>query len=360
MPDSIFDDLYRYNGWANQKLFNLCEGLSDSQLDQPREMGLGSLRNTLFHIVFVEELWLERWQQKPWRALSADSGGATLTLMKDKFDAVAAERQQLIETHRSARWQIRIDYKDSRGNPYQNSLDEMLLHVVNHGIHHRAQALSYLKNFGRTVRGGLDYLFYKIANPSQPQDADSVQKLRERGLDTASGSSSTPEWDPDLVRNWFAYSDWANDRLKPLIETMSPGQLDLDQNLGVGTLRKTTMHLFDAERWWYHNWTQGPTNWSELPSSTSLVELSDLESTLRADRNRFLEGLTQATSSQPVTAIVPGGPRLTFALIESALQLCGHGSHHRAQLLNMLRREGQQPPGIDYILWRRERNPPAG
>jgi uncharacterized damage-inducible protein DinB len=36
------------------------------------------------------------------------------------------------------------------------------------------------------------------------------------------------------------------------------------------------------------------------------------------------------------------------------IQLCGHGTHHRAQLINMLRHSQCSPPACDYIVWVRE------
>jgi uncharacterized damage-inducible protein DinB len=59
---TIIEDLYSANEWAWQRIFLLCDGLSDEQLDAPREMGLGSLRATLFHILTAEQIWLERWR----------------------------------------------------------------------------------------------------------------------------------------------------------------------------------------------------------------------------------------------------------------------------------------------------------
>ena len=39
----LFSSLYAYNQWANEKIVQLCAGLTDAQLDQPKEMGFGTL-----------------------------------------------------------------------------------------------------------------------------------------------------------------------------------------------------------------------------------------------------------------------------------------------------------------------------
>ena len=44
----------------------------------------------------------------------------------------------------------------------------------------------------------------------------------------------------------------------------------------------------------------------------------------------------------------------TFTLGESMLQLCSHGTHHRAQIANMFRHVGAEVPALDYIAMKRD------
>jgi len=53
MANTILEDLYRHNRWANAHIVRLCDGLTDDQLDQPRELGFGTLRNTVFLIFWL-------------------------------------------------------------------------------------------------------------------------------------------------------------------------------------------------------------------------------------------------------------------------------------------------------------------
>lgn len=174
MNTTILEDLYSANEWAWQRLLRLCEGLSDEQLDAPREMGFGSLRATLFHMFVSEQIWLERWTGRPWRPFPMDPAGATLAEINEGMQRTRRERQQLLDDERATGWRRVVTYLDSKQNEYRKPLDELLHHVANHGVHHRAQALSYLKGFGRTVPVGLDYLFYRLARPSVAQDDATV------------------------------------------------------------------------------------------------------------------------------------------------------------------------------------------
>lgn len=54
----------------------------------------------------------------------------------------------------------RVEYQNSRGGKFENSIFEMLFHAVNHSTYHRGQINSLLKQNG--VKPVLtDYIFYK-------------------------------------------------------------------------------------------------------------------------------------------------------------------------------------------------------
>ena len=102
-PD-MMDDLYAYNDWANAKVIELCDGLTDEQLDAPRPIGFGTLRATIFHILTAEEVWLERWKSVPWREFPTDPAGLTIAAMGERLQELSQQRRDLIAEGRGSRW----------------------------------------------------------------------------------------------------------------------------------------------------------------------------------------------------------------------------------------------------------------
>ena len=349
----IIDDLYRSNSWANARIVALCDGLTDAQLDEPHEMGLGSLRNTVFHILTAEEIWLERWNAVPWRPFPTDAAGLPIPEMGQRLERVAAERQALIDRERADGWQRKCEYKDSRGDAYRDRLGGLLLHVANHGIYHRAQALNYLKRFGRTVPGGLDFIFFRFAKPNVAQEPATIETMRKFGLEVSTGSSPPVDWDAKVIRDYFAYGDWCNSMLLDLAAPLDDAALDHDFAMGLGSARKTALHLADAERWWIKSWTTGPSQFDKAPVTTSIAELRAQWLQIIADRNRFIDSLDASSAQRVVTALI-GPMSVRVPVIESLVQLCSHGTHHRAQLINMLRHSGVKSPASDYSIWQRK------
>lgn len=354
----MINELYDYDDWANGRLLRMCAGLSDQQLDQPRELGFGSLRATLFHILQAERLWLDRWQGRPWAPLATDPQGISLDELERAMQLVAAERNELLDREEPTDFTRVVQYADTRGNRYAHHLDDLLLHVANHGIHHRAQALHYLKHCGRTVVGGLDYLFYKLACPDVRHEPASDDMLRAYGLEVATAAGSEVRADLPRLRRLFGYGDWAFHKVLDAAAALDDAALDHPFEMGKGSLRRNLLHIHDAELWWLRNWTQGPTLFAGLPESTRLPELAERWAAVSADRDRFLADLdAQAASRVVQVQVQAAGPPLRFRVVESLLQLCGHGTHHRAQVVNQLRHSGVKLGSIDYIIWVRETSP---
>ena len=347
---TIIEDLYSSNAWALQRLFRLCEGLSDAQLDAPREMGFGSLRATLFHILVSEQIWLERWNGLAWRPFPTDPERISLEEIAAGLQRVARERQQLIDNERATLWQRVVTYRDRQGNENRKPLDDLLLHVANHGIHHRAQALSYLKGFGRTVPVGLDYLFYRLARPSVVQEDATVASLRGFGLEINSAPGFEVTWETERVRRYFAYHDWANARILELAAGLDDSALNRDFDLGFGSIRKTLAHLHDVEPGWLKTWIESSATFARSNPHIPVSELQASWSEVARRRNEFLASVDDA-AAQRVVVVAFGGPPIKFRIIESLVQICAHGTHHRAQLINMLRHSGVTAPALDYVAW---------
>lgn len=349
---SIYQDLFDHNDWAHARIFAMCDGLSDEQLDRSRAMGLGSLRNTLFHNLEAEKLWLERWQGQAWRPLQVDARGASVAEIAQQAAQVAEKRNALIRHESRSGFSRVVQFQDLRRRAWSFPVGRLLHHVANHGVHHRAQALSFLRSFERTVPAGLDYLFWKLARPSCTLPEQSVEPLRAYGLEAAAAQGKMPEFDRDTVQAYFDYGDWAMRQVLLVAEPLNDAQLDQPFEMGPGSLRKTLEHLLNAERWWNANWAKDHSPFPKYDVPLSLSEMKSQLGGISEQRNEFVQSLDEGTASRIVN-ITAGGPPTCLRVTESMLQLGSHGTHHRAQCLNMLRQLKVVPPAIDLIDWLR-------
>jgi uncharacterized damage-inducible protein DinB len=321
--------LFVHNDWARDKLLRIAAGLDESMLDTPLEMGPGSLRLTLQHLWRTERWWLDRWQGLPEEPDKREPPDPTMSMARlaEHFAATAAEREALLDEAGPAGESVPRQFMGF-GAEQSAPLGDLMLHVCNHGFHHRAQVLNMLRRLGADTPR-IDYLFLTI-----------------------DGDPPAVDYDPPTIAEYYRYADWARQQVHTLAAALPDDRLDQTLEMGRGTLRKTLLHIYDAECWWMDNWSGTPAErFSPLPDTTTLDELQGLFKTTATRRFELLDAVDGGELHRKVTARPVADHELTFALGETMIQLCGHGTHHRAQALNMLRRLGVTVPDIDYVDW---------
>ena len=346
----LMDDLFAYNAWANERVWRLCEGLDDAALDAPQPIGFGTLRATLYHILVAEEVWVERWERKPWRPFPKDPEGAAPRAMAERLPVAAAARQVILDAGREDRWSQEIEFVDSRQQPHRWRLVDQLLHVVNHGTHHRAQALQFLKRLGRSAGPGLDYIIYRLGSSAVPQSAAAAETLRGFGFDVAVRDDPPPAWDGQIVLRWFVYHDWATEQILNLAASAEEAQLDIDHNIGRGSIRGNLLHMYDAERAWVGRWAGRNNPVADQSGPLAIAELRGRWADLAIERNAWLNAVEPAEIDRVIeVSFGSGRPSLRFQLGETILQTVNHAVHHRSQVINQLRRTGVEVRNIDLL-----------
>lgn len=144
-----FQMLARYNRWANARLYEATGQLSDADWRAPRQVFFGSIRHTLNHLLVGDRLWRGRITGEPLgpytldQILHDDQAGLAAARV-DEDDALVAMTEALTE----ARIAAVLSYRDSRGNPHQTPLLQVLGHLFNHQTHHRGQVHALMTQAG--------------------------------------------------------------------------------------------------------------------------------------------------------------------------------------------------------------------
>jgi uncharacterized damage-inducible protein DinB len=144
MPEGLVE-LFRHNVWANQLLFDTCEGLSGAQLDATVVGTFGSIRNTLLHVVGAQERYV---------AALAETGPVSVIRERDPFPSLAELRdgartsgEALIELAAQSQPGA-IVTTTLRGEGYTLPIWLLLVQAINHGTEHRAQIAAILTQQG--------------------------------------------------------------------------------------------------------------------------------------------------------------------------------------------------------------------
>jgi uncharacterized damage-inducible protein DinB len=111
------------------------------------------------HLLAAQQIWINRCKGLPEMAELYDPDWQANTFEKLINDTHTAWID-FISGLEPEDFQNIIPYKNSRGERYENKIEDILAHVINHGTHHRAQAGQQLKFVGVEKLPLTDYIFY--------------------------------------------------------------------------------------------------------------------------------------------------------------------------------------------------------
>jgi uncharacterized damage-inducible protein DinB len=144
-----FRDLLIYNQWANYRILVALE-----ELKSPNDTHL-----SLFsHILSAQIIWLNRikalatspfpiWEQYK------------LTELRSMTEESSANWINYLDKHRFDTFEEMIFYTNSIGEKHENTIREIISHVLNHSTYHRGQIAKQLRKIG-VQPPDTDYIIY--------------------------------------------------------------------------------------------------------------------------------------------------------------------------------------------------------
>jgi uncharacterized damage-inducible protein DinB len=151
-----FKTLYDYNYWANAKILEAAEHVSEAQFIEETKDGHGSLRATLVHLLSAEWIWRSRWQ-----GTSPVENLPTLEALPERWREEERQMRWFLAELGEEEVQRVVRYTNTRGQTYAAPLWQMMGHLVNHGTQHRSEAAMILSRLGYSP-GDLDMLIFLI------------------------------------------------------------------------------------------------------------------------------------------------------------------------------------------------------
>jgi len=147
-----------YTAWASRCLVEAAAKLSPEELTRDFQTSDHSVLGTLAHVFAADRIWLARMTAES-PATFISEADHRLTVLQNDWPALLARWKQWAAGLTDATAQAVVAYKDMRGNSYSQPIWQVVLHVVNHGTHHRGQVSGFLRTMGHTPPP-LDLSFY--------------------------------------------------------------------------------------------------------------------------------------------------------------------------------------------------------
>jgi len=144
--------LYRYNTWANSRVFDAVSGLGEGEFTRDLGSSYPSVRDTLLHLVSAEWIWLERWKGVSPMAMLHAADFPNFEAVRARWSAIEGAQRSFVDAVTEAQLPAVVRYVNLKGEAWQYPLWRQMAHVVNHSTYHRGQLTTMLRQLGaRTV-----------------------------------------------------------------------------------------------------------------------------------------------------------------------------------------------------------------
>lgn len=136
-----------YTVWASRRLLEATESLSDAELRRDFGSATKSVIGTLVHVFGADRIWLGRVRGAAPEGMPAPEF-YDLSVLRPAWQTVDNGWREWAGALGDAQFLQEISYRDLKGSPWRTPLWQIVLHVVNHGTHHRGQAAGFLRAMG--------------------------------------------------------------------------------------------------------------------------------------------------------------------------------------------------------------------
>ncbi|MCB1189399.1 MAG: DinB family protein [Leptospiraceae bacterium] len=140
----LIQTLFKYNYWSIDQIRNTLEKMSEEDFVRDMGDGVGSIRDKLVHIYGAEKIWYERIQGNMISFPKNEEYSNQESIWSD-WDVLRKNFLNLVSGMNEDDIQKKITYKNFKGEPFQQPIWEILIHVTNHGTYHRGQVGSLIR-----------------------------------------------------------------------------------------------------------------------------------------------------------------------------------------------------------------------
>src|ERR1044071_1129937 len=152
----------RYSNWASRVLLDAVRALPSAELARPTGISHHSILGTMAHLHFADWIWYTR------VAEPLEKPAETMEALEREWPVLQMRWEQFCDNLSDADLARTIAYRSIRGYDAVATVEQVVMHLVNHGTLHRGQVMGMIRQLG-IAPPGTDLLhYYMTAMPGAP------------------------------------------------------------------------------------------------------------------------------------------------------------------------------------------------
>jgi uncharacterized damage-inducible protein DinB len=136
--------LMDFHAWRRTKISDLLMEVDEKVFTEQLAGSFGSLTIILNHLVWAEKVWLGRVNRDEVATMKSSDVRSLLEAWKD----VSEKWHALIDNATAADVHREIEYFNSTGERFSNTVWEIVVHMVDHSTYHVGQMMNAVRGFG--------------------------------------------------------------------------------------------------------------------------------------------------------------------------------------------------------------------
>ena len=141
----IASEHLRYHRWATERVIGKCLDIPAELLVKDLKGSFPTIYDYLAHLYQADKIWLDRLEGRPTGAREDYAAPGCTWELRDAWLIVQDKMIVWANTVEESAWPEARTYGTFSSGSFQSALWQMVLHVVNHGTHHRGQITNMLR-----------------------------------------------------------------------------------------------------------------------------------------------------------------------------------------------------------------------
>ncbi len=158
--NNILQKYAKYNQWANQRMVQMFQNLTDEQVHQEIISSYPSIHKTLLHVWDAETIWLLRLRGQSLLMWPSDQFDGPTEELYESLLHRSQELADFISEKEDAYFEEDCTYKTTKGEPFVEQRGFMVHHCLNHSSYHRGQLITMLRQLEQTDLLATDFIYY--------------------------------------------------------------------------------------------------------------------------------------------------------------------------------------------------------
>jgi uncharacterized damage-inducible protein DinB len=138
----------RYNRWATERVLDEINAMPAEEVVKDLKGSFPSIYNTLSHLYQADSIWWDRLSGRPTGSVDDYPVQGCTWELKAEWMALHDKMIEWAMGLSEEDWTRPMSYKTFAGKPMVTPVWQIVLHLVNHGSHHRGQVTTMIRQLG--------------------------------------------------------------------------------------------------------------------------------------------------------------------------------------------------------------------